>query len=635
MPDGLAQTDSLLAALADPTILLDGHTDRVLAWNPAAARLLAGRPDAPAAPHLAPFLADSLPSFIVFMQEVDYRGTAFTRDVRLGGALPAAHLELRAGRLPDGSGRVLLQVLDVDALDRRTQTADTKTLHRAGLEVWQRAEGFFAELERRNQLILNAAGEGIYGINAEGCATFVNRAAQEMLGWTSEDLLGRNIHAMIHHHHLNGEVYPARDCPIYQSFRFEKVHRIEDEVFWRKDGRPIRVEYVSTPIYDQQVLAGAVVIFRDITERKENERKLHEALSEVAALRDRLEQENAYLQEAVSSARAHHDIVGSSPIIRQIRARIDVVAGTDATVLISGETGTGKALIANAIHKTSGRSRRTMIHFKCSSVGPDQVEAELFGQVRGAYPGAARDRPGKLELADGGTLFLEDVADLPLETQGRLHQSLQNGTVTRLGDQRARPVDIRVIAAMTDPPERAIRDGRLREDLAFLLNVFPIACHPLRERSEDIPHLVEHLLALSCQRLNLPKPVVTERAMAQLTAYDWPGNVRELHNILERAAIISNGGKLVVDISGAGLQQETRDVIIRTEAEIDRMIRENLVACMRATGGRVAGAGGAAEVLGVRPTTLYSRLKKYGIGRSDYEVAGAVPHKAVPRCPVW
>ena len=150
---------------------------------------------------------------------------------------------------------------------------------------------FFSELERQNQLILNAAGEGIYGVNADGKTTFVNRAAQEMLGWTAEDLLGHDIHSMIHHHHLNGDLYPSHDCPIYHSFRLEEISRTEDEVFWRKDGKPIRVEYVSTPIYDHNVLAGAVVIFRDVTERKENERRLREAMDEVAALRDRLEQE--------------------------------------------------------------------------------------------------------------------------------------------------------------------------------------------------------------------------------------------------------------------------------------------------------------------------------------------------------
>lgn len=433
---------------------------------------------------------------------------------------------MRARFLGNAPDLVLLLLIDLDLLEMRARIAETTGLHRAGLDEWKRAESFFAELERQNQLILNAAGEGIYGVNAEGKTTFVNRAAQEMLGWTTEDLLGRDIHSMIHHHHMDGDAYPAHDCPIYRSFRFEQVNRIEDEVFWRKDGKPIRVEYVSTPIYDQRVLAGAVVIFRDITERKEGERKLREALDEVAALRDRLEQENAYLQEAITTERAHHDIIGTSPAIRQVLSRIDLVAQTEATVMISGETGTGKALVATAIHKASPRSRRPLIHFKCGSVAPEAVEAELFGQIRGATPGAVRDKPGKLELAHGGTLFLDDVQELPVEHQGKLLHSLQSKTVTRMGDVRAKPVDIRVIAATTLPPEKAVSSGRLREDLLLHLNVFPVTCAPLRDRIEDIPLLATHILDIASRRLNRPAPVITEGTMAQMMRYDWPGNVK-------------------------------------------------------------------------------------------------------------
>jgi len=479
----------------------------------------------------------------------------------------------------------------------------------------------FAELERQNQLILNAAGEGIYGVNADGKTTFVNRAAQEMLGWTTQDLLGRDIHSVIHHHHLNGEVYHSHDCPIYRSFRFEQVNRIEDEVFWRKDGRPIRVEYVSTPIYDQQVLAGAVVIFRDITERKENERKLREAMAEVAELRDRLEQENAYLREAISTERAHHDILGRSPAITQLRQKIDLVAGTEATVLLEGEAGTGKALVATAIHKGSPRRRRPLIHFKCGSVTPDAMEAELFGQMRGAFPGALRDKPGKLELAHGGTLFLDDVTELPREVQGALLSTLQAKRVTRLGGDRAREVDVRVIAAATRPLDAVVRAGQFREDLALFLGVFPIACQPLRDRPEDIPDLAAHLLDLACRRMNRRRPAIPEAVMERLKAYHWPGNVRELKNVIERAAILSQRGNLVVEL-GAETGSATRGAAgtpaLRTEAEMTRAVRDNIIACLRAAGGKVAGPKGAAALLGVRTTTLYSRIKALKIMPEDY-----------------
>ncbi|WP_454274117.1 sigma 54-interacting transcriptional regulator [Roseovarius sp. MBR-154] len=582
--------------------------------------LLTGATETPAGVRFSTLLGPSLPLFVVFVEEVDHRGESWTRDVELV-SLDGRPLrcELRARLMSDQPGLMLLVLTDLAAFERRTARVETAKMHRAGVTEWKRAERFFAELERENQLILNAAGEGIYGVNAEGKTTFVNRAAREMLGWTAEDLLGRNIHAIIHHHHLNGDLYPAHDCKIYQSFRFEKVNRIDNEVFWRKDGKPIRVEYVSTPIYDQQVLVGAVVIFRDITARKENERKLHEALQEVASLRDKLEQENAYLQEAITSERAHHDIVGTSAAIRQIRARIDLVAPTDATVLISGETGTGKALVANAIHKASARSRRAMINFKCGAVSADDVEVELFGQVRGAFAESTRDKPGKLELAHGGTLFLDDITELPLETQGRLLQALQTGTVTRLGDTRAKSLDLHVIAAMNDDPERAVKSGKFREDLLFFLNVFSIACVPLRQRPEDIPLLASHLLEVTCRRLNLARPTITERAVQQMMDYPWPGNVRELRNVLERAAILSVGGKIILEIGRTRPGTSGDMTPIRTETEMENMVRDNVIACLREARGKVSGPGGAAELLGVRPTTLYSRIQRFKIADTEWK----------------
>ncbi|MDK3016559.1 sigma 54-interacting transcriptional regulator [Pseudodonghicola flavimaris] len=617
MLDHPAIFDSLLHALPEAALVLDLSSDRIACLNQRAADWLAVTPSDP--PAFSQLLGAALADFIVFVDEVDHRGEGWTRSVAIRDSQgQALNCELR-GRLIHGApGHMLLMLLDLGELHRRTQITEEEELHRAGVTEWKRAERFFADLERQNQLILNAAGEGIYGLNAEGKMTFVNRAAQEMLGWTAEDLLGCDMHAMIHHHHLDGCIYRSQDCPIYRSFRFEQVHRIEDEVFWRKDGKPIRVEYVSTPIYDQQVLAGAVVIFRDITERKENERRLHDALEEVAALRDRLEQENAYLQEAISSERAHHDIIGVSPAIHRIQTQIDLVARTEATVLITGETGSGKALVASAIHKASSRSRRPLIHFKCNSVAPEAVEAELFGQIRGAYPGAVRDKPGKLELAHGGTLFLEDVVELPIDIQGRLLHALQAAEVTRLGDTRAKRLDIRVIASMAPPPDKALKSGRLREDLLLFLNLFPIACPPLRDRVEDVPLLAAHLLKIACARLNRPVPVITEGTIRRMKDYDWPGNVRELHNVIERAAIVSKGRKLILESANAKPGAAPQSQAVRTDAEMKRMIRDNIIASMRETGGRVAGANGAAALLGVRPTTLYSRLSALAIEEHEW-----------------
>jgi PAS domain S-box-containing protein len=609
--------DSLVATVPEAALVLDTATDRITTLNAAARRML-GAGAEPGAVFSA-WLGPALPRFIVFIEEVDHRGEAWTRDVDLLVAGQPLPCELRARRIRAADAHVFVMLLDLDELERRAQMVETVRLHRAGIEEWKRAHDFFAELEHQNQLILNAAGEGIYGVNAEGKTTFVNRAAQEMLGWTTEDLLGKPIHDMIHHHHIDGEIYHSHDCPIYRSFRFEQVNRIEDEVFWRKDGRPIRVEYVSTPIYDQQVLAGAVVIFRDITERKENEKRLHDALAEIASLRDRLEQENAYLQEAITTERAHHDIIGTSQAVRQLLMRVELVAGTDATVLISGEAGTGKALVAHAIHNASPRRRRPLIHVRCGSVAPGAMEAELFGQIRGAYPGALRDKPGKLELAHGGTLFLDDVEELPPEVQGQLLRALQEREVTRLGDTRGRSLDVRVIAASTKPLDREVAAGRLREDLNLWLNVFPVFCHPLREKREDIPALAAHLLGLAAKRMNRKPPVITQNVMERLMGYDWPGNVRELRNVIERAVIVSQGGKLIVDLGTPDTRSRQTNRAIRTEADLEADMRRALIDCLRETGGKVSGRAGAAELMGIPATTFYSRMRKFGITRADWD----------------
>lgn len=617
MSDTSTPFDSIVSALPEAALILYTQTDEVLETNDHARRLL--EIPSQSHPHFSTFLGTQVGEFLVFADEVDTRGQAWTRRIELQRLKSdPLRCEIRARKLSNRQGQILLMIIDLDSMDRRAHLTEVAELQRAGLNEWKRAESFFSDLERRNQLILNAAGEGIYGLNAEGKTTFVNRAAQEMLGWTNDDLLGRDIHSIIHHHHLSGEIYHHHDCPIYKSFRFEQVNRIEDEVFWRKDGKPIRVEYISTPIYDHHILAGAVVIFRDITERKENELKLKSAMQEVADLRDRLEQENAYLQEEINSERAHHAVIGTSTATEQVLARIDLVAETEATVMISGEPGTGKSLVAKEIHQGSPRRKRPLIQFNCSSVIPEAVEAELFGQVRGGPHAARQDKPGKLELAHGGTLFLDEVEDLPPDIQGKLLHALQNKTVTRLGDTREKPLDIRVIAATTVSQSRVSAEKKLRESLFMYLNVFPITCLPLRERPEDIPSLAAHLLKLVCKKLNRPIPTITERVMRQFQDYAWPGNVREMRNVIERAAIVSKGNKLQVEPLGGVSDNVTSTDTIRTEAELQALMRANLLSALKATKGKVSGPAGAADLMDMRPTTVFSRIKSFGLVSEDW-----------------
>ena len=618
MTDDSPTYDSELAGAFGPTLLVDLAEDRILAATTEAGPMFADA-DMVGTP-FSRFVADGMDHFVVFIGEVQHRGAGWTRRVTLqtaaGEALPC---EITARGL-NRAGReiLLLHMLDLKGLEQHAAEVAAANIYSGGLFEWQRAQTFFADLERENQLILNAAGEGIYGVNADGKTTFVNRAAQEMLGWTTEDLLGRDIHTMIHHHHLNGEKYPSHECPIYQSFRYEQVNRIEDEVFWRKDGKPIRVGYISTPIYDGTQLVGAVVIFRDISERWENERKLRDAMEEVAALRDQLEEENAYLQEAISIERAHHDIIGRSAAILQIINQIELVGPTETNVLIRGENGVGKSLLASAIHNDSRRKRRPMIHFKAGASTLEKIESELFGQVRGAFSGALKDRPGKLELAHGGTLFIDEIADIPVEVQGYLLEALQNRSVVRLGDDRARNIDLRVIASTSSDIEREVRTGRLRQDLVLHLDVFPINCPPLRERPEDIPFLTAHLLRIACKKLGRKVPVVTEGAMRKLQDYQWPGNVRELANVIERGAIVSRSDKLQVEIHSGTAAVVSPMPTLMTEADVEKIRIANTIAWLKKTGGKVSGKDGAAAMLGIRPTTLSSRLHKLGLNKDDW-----------------
>ncbi|MGD9295204.1 MAG: sigma 54-interacting transcriptional regulator [Roseobacter sp.] len=610
--------DEIVDGQIAPSLVLDTARDRIVAANEQCEALFAQM--GLRGQRFSPFLDGSVQQMVLFLQETEYRSTAWTRQVALQTARQTPlNCEIRGRFLHDSADAFLLVFLDLDELEVRARQTEAANLHRHGLMEWQRAQAFFAELERQNQLILNAAGEGIYGVNADGKTTFVNRAAQEMLGWTADDLLGQDIHSKIHHHHLNGDLYPSHQCPIYQSFRHEEINRIEDEVFWRKDGKPIRVEYVSTPIYDNDVLAGAVVIFRDITQRKENERRLREALEEVATLRDKLELENTYLQEAITTERAHHDIVGASPATQALLARVELVSRTSANVLITGEPGTGKSLVASAIHKDSDRRRRPLIHFQCGSFTDDTTEDELFGHVRGAHANARHDKAGSLELANGGTLFLDEVTEIPLEQQGRLLNVLQSGHVSRVGETRRRDIDVRVIASSSKNLEREIQAGRFRQDLFFSLSVFPIHCTPLRDRRDDIPPLVSHLLKLACKKLNRKVPMITEGTIQTLKKYDWPGNVRELANVIERGAIVSTGGKLQVEIMSAPISDARSRSALLTEREIESMAAANLIACLRETGGKVSGRDGAAAILGIQPTTLYSRIKKMGLTEADWQ----------------
>ena len=351
------------------------------------------------------------------------------------------------------------------------------------------------------------------------------------------------------------------------------------------------------------------------------------AFEEIEELKRQLELERDYLRDEVLEAHAFGDILGQSASLKKVVQQIELVAPTEANVLILGESGTGKELVAREIHRRSLRHDGPMVKVNCASIPRDLYESEFFGHVRGAFTGAVNDRTGRFELAAGGTLFLDEVGEIPLALQSKLLRVLQEGEFERVGEERTRHVDVRILAATNRDLKQEVQAKRFREDLYYRLNVFPVEIAPLRERKEDIAVLASRFVELSCEQLNRPRPRLTQANLLQLQRYDWPGNIRELQNVIERAVITATSGRLGFDLptdekptvpEGRTQTEEphqTETAGIVTYDELQRIERESILAALRQTEWKISGNGGAAELLGIKPTTLASRIKKMGIKR--------------------
>ncbi|OGV67948.1 MAG: hydrogenase [Lentisphaerae bacterium RIFOXYC12_FULL_60_16] len=347
-----------------------------------------------------------------------------------------------------------------------------------------------------------------------------------------------------------------------------------------------------------------------------------QAFQEIQRLKAQLELQNSYLQEAVVEAKAFGDLVGPSAALRHIVSQIDLVAPTEASILILGETGTGKELVAHEIHRRSKRKDGPLVRVNCASIPRELFESEFFGHRRGSFTGAVRDRAGRFETAEGGTIFLDEVGEIPMDVQNKLLRVLQEKCYERVGDDHTRRADVRVIAATNRDLKQAIAAGRFREDLYYRLNVFPIQVTPLRERLDDVPLLAKHFVGLSTRDLKTAKPRLTRAGIAKLQDYDWPGNVRELRNVIERAVILARGGALDFELPIASRPLPAPSAVRAgdvpepgyfTEAELQRRERDNLWLVLQSANWKIKGPDGAAERLGVKPTTLLSRMGKWGL----------------------
>lgn len=352
-------------------------------------------------------------------------------------------------------------------------------------------------------------------------------------------------------------------------------------------------------------------IFVNAIERKQIRLELEQRLREIEELKQRLEKENIYLYEEVKLLADHPEIVRQSLAMKKVLSQAEQVARTDSTVLIQGETGTGKELVARAIHRLSSRKDRLLVTINCASLPPTLIESELFGREKGAYTGALTKMIGRFEVADGSTLFLDEIGEIPLELQSKLLRVLEEGSFERLGSTKTQHVNVRIIAATNRDLGKEVKAGRFRKDLYYRLNVFPIVIPPLRERPEDIPLLVWAFVEKNQKSVGKEIENISKKTMEALQSYSWPGNARELKNVIEHAMILSNSKDLRVQLP--------RPELLETDAtqDLHDMERRHILAVLEKTGWRLSGHGGAAEALGLKRTTLRAKMKKLGIKRSN------------------
>ena len=379
----------------------------------------------------------------------------------------------------------------------------------------------------------------------------------------------------------------------------------------RKDGAVRWIEHACQAVMGNNgVFLGYRSSNRDITTRKNYEEELRKALFEIELYKDQLEAESAYLKEEIQLSHAHEHIVGSSNALKHVLFRIEQVAGSKTTVLLLGETGTGKELLARTIHRNSDRKNKPLVKINCAALPANLIESELFGHEKGAFTNASSIRIGRFELADKATLFLDEIGELPIELQAKLLRVLQEGEFERIGGSRTIKVDVRVIAATNRALEQDVRDGLFRKDLWYRLNVFPITAPPLRDRTDDIPHLVHHFMEIFRQKQKKDIPSVSEGVMSKLQQYSWPGNVRELENVIERAVITTTGKTLQLSEELTPHFSETSESAYQTLCEVERAY---IIKILEQTNWKVSGKSSAAEILGLKRSTLRARMEKYNI----------------------
>jgi PAS domain S-box-containing protein len=474
-----------------------------------------------------------------------------------------------------------------------------------------RADQSLRESEARFTQVIESALDGVVLLDAAGIVIEWNPQAERLFGRERHEVVGRPfvdvaLDPKDHARFVDRDAGEAR-------LELTGIHR---------EGRAFPIELSIAPMKRGAQTIAAMFV-RDITDRRRAEQERQRAFDEVNRQKSNAERERDYLREELGAD--GEGILGRSPALRRAIEGLDAVASTNAAVLIHGESGVGKELFARALHSRSKRAAGALVKVNCASIPESLFESEFFGHVRGSFTGAHKDRVGRFELADGGTLFLDEVGEIPLDMQAKLLRVLQEGEFERVGDDRTRKVDVRLVAATNRDLAAEVQAGRFRRDLYYRLSVFPIAVPPLRERPEDVVPLAQHFLTTMARSAGRVGLELTQAHKTALLDYDWPGNIRELQHVIERAVIVSPTPPLRLELAASASassstaqsapRMRAAEGAILTDEELRKLERDNVVAALEKAGGRISGDGGAAEILKVNPSTLRDRMKALGIAR--------------------
>jgi PAS domain S-box-containing protein len=507
-----------------------------------------------------------------------------------------AGLEL-FGRRMDGSE------FPVDIMLSPMETADGHVVISVIRDISDRKKAQEAVLRSEAQFraLFEFSPDAIVASDQEGRITEINARVESMFGYQRGELLGQSIDILVPERFRH--THPARRKDYASAARVRPMGAGLELYGRRKDGSEFPADIMLGPV---ETIDGRIVlsVIRDLTEKRQAEESLR-----------RSELQKRYLEEELNTEARFEEIIGESMGLKRVLKLVETVSATDVTVLILGETGTGKEVIARAIHQLSPRNDHVMVKLNCAAIPAGLLESELFGHERGAFTGAVDRKIGRLELAHEGTLFLDEIGDLPLELQPKILRALQEKEFERLGSNKPIPVNVRLVAATNRDLAKMVAEGQFRSDLYYRLRVFPILLPPLRERREDIPLLVRYFVDRHARKLYKKIETIPEETMRVLTHWDWPGNIRELENFIERAVILTRGPVLRPPLGELEMPGEGTPV---REYSLEATEREHILRVLRETKGKIGGSAGAAARLGLIRTTLNSKMKKLGIERKDY-----------------